>query len=310
MKRGLCSIGLFLLAAGTRAMAQTRSADPLAPNDLSHAGAMMRPAGWGARCVDSRVLCFPNARSPTAPGGPPGRANWRVLPLDGGRKFGQPLSFQPSRGFPGSSTFLGSARMAARLPAYSRSKASPGVTYTPPTGGDRTRWALKSSFGWRSLGVGVFDSAWGTARNSPKEWHGTWEGFGKRLGTRQASVTISNSLEAAVGAIWGEDPRYLRSDRQGFWRRTGYALKTTLLARDRSGKLKPAYARYVGMVGNNFVSNAWRPPSENNWDDALARSGWGILARMSDNLFDEFWRSIRISKKPSSGPKTGPGSNR
>jgi len=293
MKEDLLTLGLLVLAAGAPAMAQPPSANLSAPVDSLRAGAILRPAEWRAGCGDLHLLRIAKVKSTVASVHPLIPVDWQVF---------QPLEeniFHRAPRLGPNTTFQRSFRSFAILEDVTRAdlpfavllaQIQQGASYTPPAGSDRVRWALKSSFGWKSLGVGVIDSAWWTAFNSPEEWGGTWEGFGKRFGTRQAGVTMSNSFEAALGAVWGEDPRYLPSRRQGFWPRTGYALKTALLAYNRNGKLKPAYARYVGIIGNNFITNAWRPPSENNWDDALIRSGWGISSRMLSNLFNEFWR--------------------
>lgn len=289
MKKDLLTLGLFVLAAGAPAMAQPPSADLSGPVDSLRAGAIRRPAEWRAGCGDLRLLRIAKVKSTIAPVRPLIPVGWQVFQPHEGRV----LPLEPNTTFQRSFrsfTILENGARTDLLFAVLLSQIQRGAAYTPPTGSDRARWVLKSSFGWKSLGAGVIISAWGTAWNRPEEWGGTWEGFGKRFGTRQAGVTMSNSFEAALGVIWGEDPRYLRSRRQGFWPRTGYALKTALLAHNRNGKLKPAYARYIGIVGNNFITNAWRPPSENNWDDALVRSGWGISGRMLSNLFNEFWR--------------------
>ena len=293
MKKDLLTLGLFVLAAGAPTTAQPPSADLSAPVDSLPAGAILRPAEWGAGCGDLHLLRIAKIQSTVASVRPLIPVDWQVFQPQEENIFQRALPLEPNTTFQRSFRSFAILQNGTRadLPlAVLLSQTPQGAAYTPPTGSDRVRSALKSSFGWKSLGVGVILSAWRIALNSPKEWGGTWEGFGKRFGTRQAGVTMSNSFEAALGAIWGEDPRYLPSRRQGFWPRTGYALKTALLAHNRNGNLKPAYARYTGIVGSNFITNAWRPPSENNWDDALVRSGWGISGRMLSNLFNEFWR--------------------
>jgi hypothetical protein len=174
--------------------------------------------------------------------------------------------------------------------------------WAPITGKERGRWLLKSTVGPRSLGWGIVVSGWNTGFNSPPEWGGSWEGFGKRYGNRALTIGISNSIEAAMGTLWAEDPRYRRSRESGLWRRTGYAAKTTLLAYHADGELHPAYARYLGVVGNNFIANSWLPPSSNQWQDALERVGWGLLGRFGDSMFQEFWpdvaRLIHKKKRP------------
>src|SRR5207248_11447 len=100
---------------------------------------------------------------------------------------------------------------------------------------------------------------------------------------------LSNTIEAGLGAIWGEEPRYIRSGRQGLWRRARYAMKTVLLAQRRDGHLAPAWGRYAGNVVNNIIENAWLPPSVTTADQTVARSVSGWVGRLAGNLWEEFW---------------------
>lgn len=290
MRKNLFTLMFFVAVAGAPAKAQLSFVDRSARLDCLHAGANL----WSARvklgCTDILAHCVSNAEPASPVIGPLSRVDRRMFPTDQKSVFNPPLTFEANPALHGSVALLKSTTMVTLPTGAFPSATQQGPTYEPPNGGDRTRWVLKSSFGWRSLGAGVFDAAFETATNHPKEWHGTWEGFGKRFGTRQAGVTVSNTVEATLGAVWGEDPRYSRSGRQGIWPRTGYALKMSVLAQYRNGTRKPAYGRFVGVFGSNFVTNAWRPPSENDWEHALVRSGAGIASRMLSNLFTEFWR--------------------
>jgi hypothetical protein len=67
----------------------------------------------------------------------------------------------------------------------------------------------------------------------------------------------------------------------------------TFVAQNRQGQLRPAYARYIAISGNNFVSNAWRPDSEATVGNASLRTVLGFLGRMSGNAFQEFWPDVR-----------------
>jgi len=69
-------------------------------------------------------------------------------------------------------------------------------------------------------------------------------------------------------------------------------VKQAFLARDRNGKTMPAYARYAAYTGSSFLSNAWRVDSDSQASDALFRTGLGFTARMTSNLFTEFWPDI------------------
>ena len=89
--------------------------------------------------------------------------------------------------------------------------------YQPITGKQRFEWFVSNTVGPASLfAVGPASAAWGTAFNNPKEYGPHWDGFGKRYGMRLTGVSVGNAMEAGLGAIWGEDPRYFRSADRSF----------------------------------------------------------------------------------------------
>jgi hypothetical protein len=164
----------------------------------------------------------------------------------------------------------------------------------PISGAGRAKWAINSTVGPASLAGGVVSAAWGTMLNQPNEYGTHWDGFGKRYGMRLTGIATSNAMEAGMGALWGEDPRYHRTEGQPFKNRVGHVIKMTFLAEARSGEAaRPAYARYAAYAGNNFVSNTWRPDSEADGRHAVARIGLGFLGRMANNAFVEFWPDVR-----------------
>ncbi|HET6959567.1 MAG TPA: hypothetical protein VFI56_23400 [Vicinamibacterales bacterium] len=171
--------------------------------------------------------------------------------------------------------------------------------YVPITTGERVHWIVDGTIGPQSLFiVGPLSAAWQTAWNTPEEWGRSWSGVGKRYAQREADVAISNTIEAGLGALWGEDPRYIPSARKGIWPRARYALKTSVLAQGRDGRLRPAWGRYAGNTLNNIIENAWLPPSQTTAAQTAFRSGMGIVTRMGGNLWDEFWPDVvRLLKK-------------
>ena len=164
---------------------------------------------------------------------------------------------------------------------------------------ERVWWIVDGTVGPESLFIiGPLAAAWNTAFNTPEEWGRGWSGFGKRYAHREADVAISNTIEAGLGALWGEDPRYIPSARKGIWPRARYALKTSVLAQGRDGRLRPAWARYAGNTLNNVIENSWLPPSQTTATQTALRSGMGIVTRMGGNLWDEFWPDVvRLLKK-------------
>lgn len=162
----------------------------------------------------------------------------------------------------------------------------------PVFGRERVDWFLDSTVGARSLLAGVFSAGWSTALDEPPEYGPHWEGFAKRYGMRLTGVSVGNAIEAGLGAVWDEDPRYPRAASGSVIGRIGHAAKLTVMARRGDG-LAPAYARYAAIAGNNFLSNSWRVPSDDSTTDAIARTAVGFSGRFVSNLFDEFWPSLR-----------------
>lgn len=164
----------------------------------------------------------------------------------------------------------------------------------PITNSQRLTWFVESSVGPTSLLGGTVSAGFGTLLNRPVEYGTHWEGFGERYGMRMTGIVTGDAMEAGLGAIWGEDPRYFRAGAtRSLKTRAGHIIKWTFLAPNRNGELRPAYARYAGIVGNNFLSNTWRAQSESDTSHALERSGLGVLVKMAGNTFDEFWPDVK-----------------
>lgn len=158
----------------------------------------------------------------------------------------------------------------------------------------RLSWFATSTAGPVSLLInGPFRAGLGTLRDSPHEYDTHWEGFGQRYGMRLTGISTGNAIEATVGSLWGEDPRYFLSPQHGFRSRTKYVIRSTFLAPREDGHWHPAYARYIGNVGNNFLSNTWRVPSERGPGDAAVRCVWGVASQMANNAFLEFWPDVK-----------------
>jgi hypothetical protein len=182
------------------------------------------------------------------------------------------------------------AQMPSDQPAVSFRKGPD--SYQPITGRQRLNWTVKSTVGPISLAAGAFSAGFGTAMNRPREYGPHWEGFGMRYGMRFTGIATGNLMEASLGALWGEDPRYFRATGQSVKGRIKNVIVMTFAARQADGELAPAYARYVGISGNNLISNNWRADSESGLGDACLRTALGFAGRMGSNAFAEFWPTL------------------
>lgn len=177
--------------------------------------------------------------------------------------------------------------------AQSSTQSSAQSSNDPITFEGRLNWVTDNTVGPVSLVAGLFSAGWGTLIDVPREYDTHWDGFGKRYGLRLTGIAVENTIEAGLGAAWGEDPRYRREPDLPFRGRVRNVVKYTFMARNDWGETVPAYARYAGIVGGNFLSNTWRPDSEANTRGAVARIGLGFLGRLSSNAIVEFWPDVR-----------------
>jgi len=186
-------------------------------------------------------------------------------------------------------TFFIASGSAYGQKALSAASSDPAITNK-----GRLDWVTDSTIGPASLIGGTFSSAFSTAFNNPTEYGPTWAGFGKRYGMRLTGVATSNVMEASLGTLWGEDPRYFRADSGSpFKKRVWNIFKMTFVARNSLGEDVPAFARYMSVFGSNYLSNTWRPDSDASSSDAAARVGFGFMGRMAGNAFQEFWPDVK-----------------
>ena len=161
------------------------------------------------------------------------------------------------------------------------------------TAQERLAWVLKTTLGPKNLAAGLFVSGWGTWHNEPEEYGPHWDGYAKRYGLRLSVGGTSNVIEAALGSVWGEDPRYRRADGQPVGKRLTHVLVSTVVTHNRLGDPMPAYARYIAVPSGNLISNMWRPDSQTTWADVGVRAGLGFLSRIVGNAFSEFFPDFR-----------------
>lgn len=166
------------------------------------------------------------------------------------------------------------------------------VGFAPITRSGRVSWVVDGTVGRWSLGIGLVAASLQTGLDTPSEWRRTRRGFADQYLEREVDVAMSSTIEAGLGAVWGEDPRYLRSGRVGLWPRVGYAIEAAVLAPRRDGRTAPAWGRYAGNVVNNVIENAWLPPSATTAGQTTLRSLEGIVGRVGGNLWEEFWPDV------------------
>jgi hypothetical protein len=176
--------------------------------------------------------------------------------------------------------------------------AQTGVRYVPISGEQRLDWVRRSLFDTRGLTAGLASTTWNTAWNDPDEWGRSWPGVAKRFAAREVGVAISNSVEAGLGAIWGEDPRYLPTRHRTLRARVQHALKSVVLSPRRDGRYAPAWARYSAIGVESVAANSWLPRSDSGPSHTFMRIANALLGQLGSNLFREFWPDLKSQFLP------------
>jgi hypothetical protein len=164
---------------------------------------------------------------------------------------------------------------------------------SPLTSSERAAWVAGEIASPGALGSAAFTSAWMTRGNSPKEWPRTAAGYGRRFADTQAATAISSSIEAELGSLWGEDPRFLRSSRHERLARVRHAVASVAMARRGDGHRAPAWGRFAGRVAGSVIENTWLPPSAATRSQTTARVATGFGGKLAANLWSEFWPDLR-----------------
>jgi hypothetical protein len=131
------------------------------------------------------------------------------------------------------------------------------------------------------------------AAGAPEEWGGGAGAYGKRVASTAGWSGIHTVMAFGLDSTLHQDPRYYRSSGTGFWRRSGHALRETILTHtDRGGETFSTW-RVGSAYGSAFLSNMWYPDRLNTvrlgFLQGSVTLGFGFIS----NLGTEFWPDIK-----------------
>jgi hypothetical protein len=131
------------------------------------------------------------------------------------------------------------------------------------------------------------------ADNAPLEWKQGAAAFGKRVGSMVAWSGIHNALAFGLDSTLHQDPRYFRAGGTGFWRRSGHALRGTILTRTDSGGETFSTWRIGSAYGSAVLSNLWYPDRLNTARLGFIQGSVTLGFDLMGNLGKEFWPDVR-----------------
>jgi hypothetical protein len=147
---------------------------------------------------------------------------------------------------------------------------------------------------------GAFSAGQNQWNDKPPEWEQGASGYGRRYGDIMGQYAIQKTTTFGLESLLHEDNRYFGSGKKGFWPRTGYALKSSILARHDNGKQYPSVSLVTGYASGAFLSRTWQPSGSNTAGDGAVSfgisMGWNIGFSMVKEFLPDMLRPL--TKKP------------
>ena len=177
-----------------------------------------------------------------------------------------------------------------------------GIAQTPATldVSGKLRYHVDKTFSPGALALTGVKAGYSQWTDSPTEWGQGGQGYRRRLGSSVASSGIRAVLAFGLDSTLHQDPRYFRSGSTGFWRRTGHALRGTILTRTDSGGETLSTWRLGSAYSAAFISNQWYPDRLNTVRHGLVGGSSRLEFDLIKNVLAEFWPDIKskITRRP------------
>jgi hypothetical protein len=130
--------------------------------------------------------------------------------------------------------------------------------------------------------------------NFPKEWHRTWEGYGKRAASQYGQFVILKTLEYSFAEIHHEDLRYVPSSHSGVWRRAVDSIgHTFVVPSTNSGSRTLALAPIVSSYATWAIATQWYPERLHTPGNVFLYGSLNMAGMIGANVFREFWPGLR-----------------
>jgi hypothetical protein len=119
-------------------------------------------------------------------------------------------------------------------------------------------------------------------------------GYLQRYGLAFADNTLGSFLTVGVvPSIFHQDPRYFRRGTGGAWRRAGYTLTRSVVARSDSGRVMFNVSEVGGNLLTAAIANSYYTSSDRSLSNTLTRWGMQVMWDTLSNELKEFWPDIR-----------------
>lgn len=161
-------------------------------------------------------------------------------------------------------------------------------TYVRPSAKKRRNDYINSVVGPFALARTVVSAGIGTARKSPEEWGGQWEGFGRRVASNLGKSAIKQTTIYALDEGFKLDSKFYRSQKRDFGSKVKNALVSPFTARKPDGKRVFGFPRIAGTYASSIIAAETWYPKRYDYKDGLRSGTVSLGLNVAFNLFKEF----------------------
>jgi hypothetical protein len=149
---------------------------------------------------------------------------------------------------------------------------------------------------------------------SPSQWKRTWDGYGRRVGSRYTQAVGKGAAQYLVGSILRDDPRPLAYGNEQHvlaarykavsegntgtvlahdgWQRFGHAWFDAVTVRrsasDGRGRRIPAISRFAGEFAGAYAGYPWYPAAENTFPKVGQRAASAFGTAVLSSFYNEY----------------------
>jgi hypothetical protein len=204
----------------------------------------------------------------------------------------QPVASQSSGGATNSGNQGAASKLTSVIFDYLTMAGADRADFRPLTQGERNQRYLKSLTNPVLYFKAALSGAIDHANDKPEEWGQGASGYGKRVANILGQYGIQRTVTFGLSSALHEDNRYFGSGKKGFWRRTGYAVENSFLARHDNGKQYPSISLVAGFAAAAFGSRGWQPPSTRSMGDGAVSFGYSMGYNVVSSVAKEFLPDI------------------
>jgi hypothetical protein len=163
------------------------------------------------------------------------------------------------------------------------------TAYARPSESIKFKNYLFDGFGPYPIAGAAIVAGINQADNTPPEWGGGAEAYGKRVGSNYGINIISTTTRYGLSQVLHQDTLYYRCQCKGFFPRLGHALVSTLAARhgEEGHYTFSVPALVAPYVGTMVATHTWYP-ARYNYSDAFRMGNYNLLALAGGNVALEF----------------------